>query len=1048
MQLLGWTWTCLCVAASVALLPTAEATRVQLRGGGYEGVVVAISPEVPESQKLVEAIKHKIKDASGLLFNASRKTVFFKKVTILLPGTWEDTNPDSYNGNISYEESDIRVAPASHVYGHQPYTEQPGGCGRPGKFSHFTPEFLTDENLSYVWGPPERLMVFEWAKLRWGVYEEIGYRGDDQFPPNYPRYFDGEDDQDGDGEREEDDDGEREEDDGDDDGEREEDDGDDDGERENSARGKNIYRVKEVRKNPAGKMARGKREAPAEREARLTANLCVVGNLEGRYVDSQTGESCSRREEKCDFLVKEFRANLWSVSLDEDARRGRDVAFCDDEEKCDFLVKEFRANLWPVSLDEDARRGRDVAFCDDEEDSTYRHNNQAPNKHNLRCKGESWWAVMRRHPDFKDTPSSQNAPEETQFEVIQLVDARVVMVLDLTQPETANDSLAFARRWLYEGAGAGSYVGVLLILPGVKNVVHVTDMTRITLSSRLEILNSLEEKAYSARDKESSNPAASVRKGVEEASKMFNNTDINAAILLVNNNEIQKKDLLDFPADLTTPVYTISSVASSGLKEYVEKTKGKFVVLEGPLDEGKQKELVADVSNYVSQPGGPRNEAPISFQNETIWGKTEGSSVPIDGIPGTYIFRLSTNNPNHVLEPPTVALQHSPGKVYQAKQQAGSSLNQWTVVVDDASTKEPGAWVWRVNTTDDANSFVRLETLLEPEADQGPVVQVDSWIEQVSGPDGVAGTSDEVLLYAKVMEGEMPVLGAVVEAYVSSAENSSIKHRLQLYDTGSGADSQKGDGLYSCSVPPFAKGNYSIEVKVSSNDGTKVPQAFPKGSLRRPRRMCCGSSFPSSTKTRPVPYLNRGSHAGTFTSNYNLREDRIAPFRVTDLRKKGMALIGNRVCVQLAWTATGDDRDFGQASRYTVRGSPSRGSVQAETCAGSCKKLTPVFEAGAASPPAGQRMTARVFLPNDGHAHFFFAVIAQDEVGNASPLSNVVAVEVRGSLFQEWRLWAQILQWLLIGVLAAVGLAIPLLLACDRRQRRFLWLDEIPLRKL
>ncbi|XP_047484658.1 calcium-activated chloride channel regulator 1-like isoform X2 [Penaeus chinensis] len=944
MRRLGWAWTCLCVAATVALLPTAEATRVRLRRGGYEGVVVAISPEVSESQELVEAIKDKIKVASRLLFNATRKTVFFKKVTILLPRTWRDTKPDSYRGTFSYEESDIRVAPASSVFGHQPYTLQPEGCGRPGQFSHFTPEFLTNKNLSYVWGPPERLMVFEWAKLRWGVFEEIGYRDDETFPLYYRRYCDEEDD-----------------------------DGDDDGEGEN-------------------------------REDRLTANLCVVGNLEGRYVDSKTGgENCSRREEECDFLVKDFRANLW-----------------------------------PVSLDEEARRSRDVAFCDDEEGSAHRHNSQAPNKHNLRCKGESWWAVMRRHPDFKDTLSRPSAPKETQFKVVQQIDARVVLVLDLTQPRTADGSLAFARRWLYEGAEAGSYVGVLLVLPGSREVVMVAQMTRVTLSSRLEIIRDLEKKA--ARGEVSSEPTASVRKGLQEALKMLTDTHFNAVIIVVSSNKVYKKDLVDFDPNWTTPVYTISSVASDDLREFVEKTKGKFVFLTDPLDEDKQRELVVDVARYVSQPRGPRSETPISFQNEMIWGKTEGSNVQTDGTPGTYVFRLSTNNRNHVLEPPTVA--HSNGKLYQAKLQAGSSLNQWTVVVDDASTSEPGAWVWRLNTTDDADSFVRLETLLEP---KGPVVQVESWIEPTSGPDGVTGASAGALLYAKVTQGEMPVLGAVVEAIVSSAENSSVRQRLRLFDTGHGADAQTKDGLYSCFVPPFANGNLSVEVKVMSNNETKVRQAVQDGlSLKPSRKMCCGSSFPSATKTRPVPYMNRRSHAGTFAINYNLRDDRIPPFRVTDLRAKGVALSGFYVRVRLAWTATGDDCDFGQASRYTVRASRRRGPVQAETCVDACSKLEPVFEAGAASSKAGQRVTASVYVPNYGATHFFFAVTAYDEVGNASPPSNVVAVGMRGSLYRDWRRWAQILQWVLLSVLAAVGLALPLLLACDRHQCRFLWQDETP----
>lgn len=57
MQLLGRAWACICALALAARLLTADATQVRVRRGGYEGVVVAISPEVSESAALVDAIK-------------------------------------------------------------------------------------------------------------------------------------------------------------------------------------------------------------------------------------------------------------------------------------------------------------------------------------------------------------------------------------------------------------------------------------------------------------------------------------------------------------------------------------------------------------------------------------------------------------------------------------------------------------------------------------------------------------------------------------------------------------------------------------------------------------------------------------------------------------------------------------------------------------------------------------------------------------------------------------------------------------------------------
>ena len=68
-----------------------------------------------------------------------------------------------------------------------PYTLQPGGCGDRGKFIHLTPEFVIHLNdiSTETFGPLEKVFVHEWSKLRYGVFEEFGYPGDEQYPLFY-----------------------------------------------------------------------------------------------------------------------------------------------------------------------------------------------------------------------------------------------------------------------------------------------------------------------------------------------------------------------------------------------------------------------------------------------------------------------------------------------------------------------------------------------------------------------------------------------------------------------------------------------------------------------------------------------------------------------------------------------------------------------------------------------------------------------------------------------------------------------------------------------
>ncbi|XP_037785047.1 calcium-activated chloride channel regulator 3A-1-like [Penaeus monodon] len=182
----------LAVAALVTLLVAtgevaATEANVRLKDNGYEGVLVAISPSVDESyaEDIIASIKKTISDASEVLFKATQQRAFFRDVKILLPKTWTKTPSDAVALNENFDESDIRVDVGTGVYGNQPHTEQPGGCGDPGLYIHLTPEYLVNDEESNVWGPRSKVLVHEWAKLRWGVFDEFGYPNDDMYPLFY-----------------------------------------------------------------------------------------------------------------------------------------------------------------------------------------------------------------------------------------------------------------------------------------------------------------------------------------------------------------------------------------------------------------------------------------------------------------------------------------------------------------------------------------------------------------------------------------------------------------------------------------------------------------------------------------------------------------------------------------------------------------------------------------------------------------------------------------------------------------------------------------------
>nr|XP_012602990.1 calcium-activated chloride channel regulator 1 isoform X1 [Microcebus murinus] len=151
---------------------------IQLNNNGYEGIVIAIDPSVPEDETLIQQIKDMVTQASPYLFEATGKRFYFKNVAILIPEKWK-TEPDYVRPKLeTYKNADVVVAEPNPPGNDEPYTEQMGKCGEKGERIYFTPDFLAGKKL-LQYGPQGRAFVHEWAHLRWGVYNE--YNNDQKF---------------------------------------------------------------------------------------------------------------------------------------------------------------------------------------------------------------------------------------------------------------------------------------------------------------------------------------------------------------------------------------------------------------------------------------------------------------------------------------------------------------------------------------------------------------------------------------------------------------------------------------------------------------------------------------------------------------------------------------------------------------------------------------------------------------------------------------------------------------------------------------------------
>jgi len=118
--------------------------------------------------------------------------VYFKSYTIVIPSSWRDAKCESVirppRAGVPYRQADFVVTSSTAT--NDLYTQQSRGCGQQGDFTTLPFSFLRDLNVTLGGGgspggnPASKLLVNEWSKLRYGIFDESGFI-DDHLYPNY-----------------------------------------------------------------------------------------------------------------------------------------------------------------------------------------------------------------------------------------------------------------------------------------------------------------------------------------------------------------------------------------------------------------------------------------------------------------------------------------------------------------------------------------------------------------------------------------------------------------------------------------------------------------------------------------------------------------------------------------------------------------------------------------------------------------------------------------------------------------------------------------------
>ncbi|CAH1107269.1 unnamed protein product [Psylliodes chrysocephalus] len=154
---------------------------LELRNGAYEDLVIKVSDNVPQNDctMILNNIEKTLTSASQYLFSALDSRAYLRSATVLLPTSWPDSCVASSVLSSSGEVSDITVLPNDPVRG-SIWTQQSLGCGQPGDQIYLGYEELLKKNNNLG-----RKLVREFAKYRFGVFDEDGYYNDPIYPICY-----------------------------------------------------------------------------------------------------------------------------------------------------------------------------------------------------------------------------------------------------------------------------------------------------------------------------------------------------------------------------------------------------------------------------------------------------------------------------------------------------------------------------------------------------------------------------------------------------------------------------------------------------------------------------------------------------------------------------------------------------------------------------------------------------------------------------------------------------------------------------------------------
>ncbi|XP_051021569.1 calcium-activated chloride channel regulator 3A-1-like [Acomys russatus] len=549
-----------------------------------------------------------------------------------------------------------------------------------------------------------------------------------------------------------------------------------------------------------------------------------------------------------------------------------------------------------------------VEFCTEET-----HNKEAPNLQNKMCDRRSTWDVIKESADFrKATPmTGTEAPPRPTFALLKSKRRVVCLVLDKSGSMDSEDRL------IRMNQAAELYLTQI--------VEKETMVGLVTFDNNAKIQNSLEIIANNGYQKiianlpQKASGGTSICKGLEagfQAISSSGQSTSGSEIVLLTDGEDKNINSCFEEVNLSGAIIHTIALGPSAARELETLSD-----MTGGLRFYANKDVsgLIDAFSRLSSMSGDISQQALQLESKALnatgreWVR---GTVPVDSTIGNDTFFVVTWEE----QKPQIILQDPKGNTYETSDFKDNELNIRSARLQIPGIAETGTWTYSLFNTNTKSQLLTVTVTTRARSPTRPPVIATAHMSQ-----STAQKDSPMIIYARVSQGFLPVLGANVTAIIEAEGGHQVT--LELRDNGAGADTVKNDGIYTrYFVDDRGNGRHSLKVRAQARKNTA------RLSLRQQNKSLYLPGYVDNGKiilNPPRPEIQEAAEAtvedfrrltsgGSFTVSGAPPDgdhaQRFPPCKIRDLEAE---FIGG--LVHLTWTAPGKVLDTGRARSYVIR---------------------------------------------------------------------------------------------------------------------------------